>query len=262
MKKTQATPIPPMLPCTSPALRCSPAIFACLLTLCLFVAGCSHRHAQAPAPPPPPQEQPYPEQPYPPSPPPNAERTPQPNGRALQSEVGIASWYGAPYHNARAANGQIYDQDAMTAAHRTLPMGTVVRVTNLSTGQSVVVTIADRGPFVPGRILDLSRAAALKIGVWRTGTARVRIDVLSKPSSSSSDGRWCVQIGVFHHEGSAKNLRDRLQREYPSANVIEFKGATGYWVRIRPYGQSHAAAEQIARVVQPEEGEAYVVRLD
>ena len=133
MKKTQATPIPPMLPCTSPALRCSPAIFACLLTLCLFVAGCSHRRVQAPAPPPPPQEQPYPEQPYPPSPPPNAERTPQPNGRALQSEVGIASWYGAPYHNARAANGQIYDQDAMTAAHRTLPMGTVVRVTNLST---------------------------------------------------------------------------------------------------------------------------------
>jgi rare lipoprotein A len=150
----------------------------------------------------------------------------------------------------------------MTAAHRTLPMGTLVRVTNLSTNLSVVVTIADRGPFVPGRILDLSRAAALKIGVWRTGTARVRIDVLRYPSSGSLSGRWCVQIGVFHHEGDARRLHQQLQREYPSANVIDFKGATGYWVRIRPYGQSHTSAEQIARILQPAEGQAYLVRLD
>jgi rare lipoprotein A len=231
------------------------------LSLCLFIAGCSHRRVQAPAPPPPPQEQPYPEQPYPPSQP-APETTPPAVENRLRSQIGIASWYGAPYHNARGANGQIYDQDGMTAAHRTLPLGTVVRVTNLSTHQSVVVTIADRGPFVPGRILDLSRAAAVKIGVWRTGTARVRIDVLRDPPSSSPEGHWCVQIGVFHHEGWAKHLRDQLQREYPSANVIEFKGATGYWVRIRPYGQSHIAAEQIARIVQPEEGEAYLVRLN
>lgn len=226
------------------------------LSLCLIVSGCRHRPAQAPAPPPPPQEQ------APPSPPPAAERAPQFHGRPLQTEIGVASWYGEPYHNARGANGQIYNENAMTAAHRTLPMGTVVRVTNLATRQSVVVTITDRGPFVPGRILDLSRAAAMKIGVLRTGTARVRIDVLRFPSSSTQQGRWCVQIGAFHRQGEAKGLRDRLQREYPSANVIDFHGATGYWVRIRPDGEARRSAEQIARSLQPTEGKAYLVRLD
>ena len=234
------------------------AQFFALLVACLLMAGCRHRQPRVAAPPAPPIET----QPFPTTPQPYPERTPQGSGKALSSQVGIASWYGAPYHNARGANGQVYNQDAMTAAHRTLPMGTVVRVTNLSTHLSVVVTITDRGPFVHGRILDLSRAAALKIGVWRTGTAWVRIDVLRSPPSALQDGRWCVQIGVLHHEGSAEKLRDHLQRAYPSANVIDFKGATGYWVRIRPYGQSHRSAQQIAAIVQPSEGEAYIVRLD
>ncbi|HXU19383.1 MAG TPA: septal ring lytic transglycosylase RlpA family protein [Verrucomicrobiae bacterium] len=225
-----------------------------LLVLCLTVSGCRHHHVQAVAPPPPTIRQAPPAS-FP-------ERAPEPTSPVLHTEIGIASWYGAPYHNARAANGEIYDENGMTAAHRTLPMGTVVRVTNLSNSKSVVVTISDRGPFVPGRILDLSRAAALKIGVWRTGTARVRIDVLRYPSSISSSGKWCVQIGVFHHEHDARRLQQKLQREYPSANVIDFKGATGYWVRIRPYGQSHTSAEQIARVIDPVEGQAYIVRLD
>lgn len=226
-----------------------------LLILCLFMTGCRHRHVQASAPPPPPEmEQ------QPPAPP--AEHAQNRHSRILSSEVGIASWYGAPYHNARGANGRIYDQDAMTAAHRTLPLGTVVRVTNLATHQSAVVTITDRGPFVRGRILDLSRAAAIKTGVWRAGIARVRIDVLSDPPSVDPYGRWCVQIGAFRHEGSARKLRDRLQRQYPRANVIDFKGATGYWVRIRPNGESQRAAQEVARMVQPTEGEAYVVRLD
>jgi rare lipoprotein A len=178
--------------------------------------------------------------------------------------VGIASWYGAPYHNARGANGKIYNQNAMTAAHRTLPLGSVVRVTNLATRQSTVVTVTDRGPFVRGRVLDLSRAAALKIGVWRAGTARVRIDVLSTPSSASPEGRWCVQVGAFQHERSAKKLRDHLQNRYPGANVIDFKGVTGYWVRIRPQGQSRRSALEVAQMVRPSEGDAYayVVRLD
>ena len=228
--------------------------FSGALALCLTVSGCRHRHIQAAAPPPPPTEQ-APPAPFP-------ERAPESRSPVLHSEIGIASWYGAPYHNARGANGQIYNQNGMTAAHRTLPMGTLVRVTNLSNRKSVVVTITDRGPFVRGRILDLSRAAALKIGVWRTGTARVRIDVLRYPASATESGRWCVQIGVFHHEGEARRLHQRLQREYPSANVIDFKGATGYWVRIRPYGESHTSAEQIARVVDPPEGQAYLVRLN
>ncbi len=227
-----------------------------LLVLCLLAAGCRHRHVYTEPPPPPPEiEEPVP-------PPPSAGHAENYPGKIFSSEIGIASWYGAPYHNARGANGQIYDQNAMTAAHRTLPLGTVVRVTNLETRQSVVVTITDRGPFVPGRMLDLSRAAALKAGVWRPGTARVRMDVLRTPPSASHEGRWCVQIGAFHHSRTADKLRDRLQRQYPGASVIDFKGVTGYWVRIRPFGASHRAAEEIARLVHPDEGDPYVVRLN
>jgi rare lipoprotein A len=227
-----------------------------MLLLCLLMSGCRHRRVQAPPPPPPPPEMERPPlQPY-------AETAPSLHSKVLYSEVGIASWYGAPYHNARGADGRIYNQNAMTAAHRTLPLGSVVRVTNLATRQSTIVTITDRGPFVRGRILDLSRAAAIRIGVWRTGTARVRIDLLRSAGPFPTEGRWCVQIGAFHHDGPAKKLRDRLQREYPGANVIDFKGATGYWVRIKPDGESHRDAEEIARIVAPQEGHAYVVRLD
>lgn len=229
--------------------------FPALLLCCLLVTGCHHRRVEAPLPPAPAIETQPPPQPY-------AERAPQYSGRPLSTQVGIASWYGAPYHNARAANGRIYDEDGMTAAHRTLPMGTVARVTDLTTRRSVIVTITDRGPFVHGRILDLSRAAAIKIGVYGPGVAWVRIDVLRFPPSALTEGRWCVQIGAFHHEGSAKKLRDHLQREYPSARVIDFRGTTGYWVRIRPRGESHRSAEDVAGLVRLSEGEAYVVRLD
>ncbi len=227
-----------------------------VLLLCVLLSGCGHRRARV-APPPSPPEM---EQPVPPAPAP--ERSQNNRGRVLSTEVGLASWYGAPYHNARGANGQIYNQNAMTAAHRTLPLGTVVRVTNLATRQSAVVTITDRGPFVRGRILDLSRAAAIKIGVWRTGTARVRLEVLRSPPAAAREGRWCVQIGVVRRSGSAKKLRDHLQRQYPRANVIDFKGATGYWVRIKPSGESYRSATNVARDVVLSEGEAYIVRLD
>src|SRR5206468_11892038 len=87
------------------------------------------------------------------------------NARPLWSETGIASWYGAPYHNRRASNGEVYDMHAMTAAHRTLPLGSIVRVTNIENGDSAVVRITDRGPFIEGRIVDLSQAAAKKVGL-------------------------------------------------------------------------------------------------
>jgi rare lipoprotein A len=95
----------------------------------------------------------------------------------IYSEEGLASWYGPPYHKRRGANGKIYDQNALTAAHRTLPLNSLIKVTNLATGQSVIIRVTDRGPFVPDRILDLSMASAKAIGVWRSGVARVRIDV-------------------------------------------------------------------------------------
>ena len=98
-----------------------------------------------------------------------------------QSETGIASWYGDPYHGRKAANGEVYDMNRMTAAHRTLPFGTWVEVNNLTNSKRVTVRITDRGPFVQGRIIDLSRAAAAKIDMIGSGTARVHLKVVRAP---------------------------------------------------------------------------------
>jgi rare lipoprotein A len=180
----------------------------------------------------------------------------------IYSEEGIASWYGPPYDKRRGANGEIFDKDALTAAHRTLPMNSLIRVTNLSTGQSAILRVTDRGPFVPDRMLDLSLASAKAIGVWRPGLARVRVEVFAAPSPLDHGGRWCVQIGAFKNEKGAVQLRDQLTRKYRTANVIEFTGPTGHWVRIRPAEDDKGRAVEIARELQPSEGEAYLVRLD
>jgi rare lipoprotein A len=180
----------------------------------------------------------------------------------IYSEEGIASWYGPPYDKRRGANGEIFDKGALTAAHRTLPMNSLIRVTNLSTGQSVILRVTDRGPFVPDRMLDLSLASAKAIGVWRPGLARVRVEVFAAPSPLDHGGRWCVQIGAFKNEKGAFQLRDQLTRKYRTANVIEFTGPTGHWVRIRPAEDDKGRAVEIARELQPSEGEAYLVRLD
>lgn len=96
-------------------------------------------------------------------------------------QVGIASWYGPGFHGKRTASGEIYDMYAMTAAHKTLPFGTIVKVVDLDTGRWVVVRINDRGPFVPGRIIDLSYAAAQKLGILEKGIARVGLKILKWP---------------------------------------------------------------------------------
>src|SRR6202012_3196138 len=103
----------------------------------------------------------------------DAESRPSSSGKALFVETGLASWYGPPYHNRRSSNGEIYDMNSLTAAHRTLPLDSMVRVTNLKTGHSVVVRITDRGPFIRGRILDLSKAAAKKVDIFVAGVATV-----------------------------------------------------------------------------------------
>jgi rare lipoprotein A len=180
----------------------------------------------------------------------------------IYSEEGQASWYGPPYDKRRGANGEIFDKNALTAAHRTLPMNSLIRVTNLSTGQAAILRITDRGPFVPDRSLDLSLASAKAIGVWRPGVARVRIEVFAAPSPLDHGGRWCVQVGAFKNERGAFKLRDQLTRKYRTANVIEFAGPTGHWVRIRPLDDDKARAVEISRSLQPSEGEAYLVRLD
>ena len=175
----------------------------------------------------------------------------------------MASWYGPPYHSRQSSNGETYDMNAMTAAHRTLPLNSVVRVTNLRTGAATLVRITDRGPFVEGRVIDLSLAAAKAIDVWRPGTAPVQLDVMQSPAAINSGGRWCVQIGGFHQQVAAEELRESLSRRYLTAKVIDFPSPAGdWWVRVRVLNDDRLRAEEITRDTLPEEGAAFLVRLD
>ncbi len=184
------------------------------------------------------------------------------NAKPIYVETGMASWYGPPYNHRKGANGEIYDQNAMTAAHRTLPLNSMVRVTNLSTGHVAMVRITDRGPFVEDRVIDLSLAAAKAVDVWRPGTAEVKIEVLSAPAPIAQGGRWCVQIGAFQSEKEARKLKEKLQDRYEDANVIQFTGPTGEWVRIRPQGDDKHEAEEVASKTHVKEGGVFLVRLD
>ena len=182
--------------------------------------------------------------------------------KPIFTEEGSATWYTAPYKGRKAANGQVFRDDALTAAHRTLPMGSLIVVTNLTTRQSSAMRISDRGPFVPDKILDLTIASAKSVGVYRVGTARVRIDVYETPKPMNVGGRWCVQIGAFTEEKRALKMKAALLKAYPDANVIEFPGEKSFWVRIRPRGDDRAEAERIERRVRPSQGDAYLTRLD
>jgi rare lipoprotein A len=183
--------------------------------------------------------------------------------KPLSVETGKASWYGAPYHKRRSSNGEIYDMNSLTAAHRTLPLGSTVRVTNIKTGHSTVVRITDRGPFVEGRIVDLSLAAAKQADVWQAGVAQVRLEVLRTPVPSDRGGRWAVQIGSFQHEGGASKIADRLTRKYKTAKVLCFSSPVGdWWVRVRVLQDDRKRAEEVARDTQTIEGKVFLVRLD
>ena len=196
--------------------------------------------------------------------PPIAEATPdQLRGRPTLVETGLASWYGPQYNSRHAADGSVYDQNALTAAHRTLPLGSLVRVTNLSTNQTVVARITDRGPFIHGRIIDLSVGAAKAIGLYRMGIAKVRVEAFTSPAASPT-GSWCVQTGAFRTQQDALDLKAALVERYRTARVQEFQGPTGFWVRIDPAGRSYSQAAAIQDWIgKPDaHAEAYLVRVD
>jgi rare lipoprotein A len=186
-----------------------------------------------------------------------------PGTKPIASETGLASWYGPPYHNRRGSNGEVYNMHAMTAAHRTYPLGSIVRVTNLTTGHSALVRITDRGPFIPGRVLDLSLAAAHKIDVWQPGVAEVKVELMQTPAVADSGGKWAVQIGGFPDESAANRLADRLTRRYHTAKVVRFASPAGdWWIRVRVLDDDHARAEKLAAETTTSEGAVFVVRLD
>jgi rare lipoprotein A len=178
-------------------------------------------------------------------------------------ETGLASWYGGVYDNRRGSNGEIYNMHAMTAAHRTLPLGSVVRVTNLKTERSAVVRITDRGPFIRGRILDLSEQAAKQVDVWGPGVAMVRVEVLRTPVPLTDPGRWAVQIGGFEKQRTADELATRLSHRYQTTKVLCFSSPIGnWWVRVRVQDDDRGKAEEIVRETKPGEGGIFLVRLD
>ena len=181
----------------------------------------------------------------------------------LATETGKASWYGPPYHNRRGSNGEVYNMHAMTAAHRTLPLGSVVRVTNLKNGRTALVRITDRGPFIPGRVIDLSLAAARKLDVYTPGVADGKVEVMQAPVPLETGGKWAVQIGGFPDEEEARKMTDHLERRYRTAKVKCLKSPAGdWWVRVRVLEDDRQRAQQLAGETTTTEGEVFLVRLD
>ena len=180
------------------------------------------------------------------------------------SETGIASWYGHPYHGRAAANGEIYDMEKMTAAHRTLPFGTWVHVTNLTNNKTVDVRIIDRGPFVEGRIIDLSHAAARDIDLIGPGVARVRVDIIPPPAGAAAQAQYAIQIGVFQDRDRAERLRQTMQVQFGSARIVPQSqpGRANLWRVLVGAATDLQAANALAERVRAQTGEALVVKLD
>src|SRR5712692_8574311 len=185
------------------------------------------------------------------------------NAQSLYTQVGMASWYGPDYNKRKGANGETYDMHQLTAAHLTIPLNSIARVTNLTTGESVRVRITDRGPFVADRIIDLSMEAAKRISVYRQGVAKVKVEVLQSPASIGQGGRWAVQIGAFGDEDTATQMKDKLERRYHSAKVLDFKGPRhDWWVRVRVLNDDKKRAQEVTRENTTPEGGIYLVRID
>jgi rare lipoprotein A len=155
-------------------------------------------------------------------------------------EDGVASWYGVPFHGRATASGEIYDMEASTAAHRTLPFGTVLQVDNLDNAYTTTVRVNDRGPFVKGRNLDLSRRAARELEMIGPGTARVRLTIVSAPSPENC---WMVQVGAFSDGENADLLRRSLEREGHAVQITTSPNGL-YRVRTGPF-QSRIEGERI-----------------
>jgi rare lipoprotein A len=178
-------------------------------------------------------------------------------------EVGVASWYGHPYHGRASASGEIYDMEQMTAAHRTLPFGTWVRVFNLDNDKTVAVRINDRGPFVDNRVIDLSHAAARAIGMIGPGLARVRLEIMATPAAVTS-GFYAVQVGAFQVRANAERLRAEMEARYGSARMVLRSGEPPLWrVLVGQESTVDGAGSLAARLRSEQDGklsQAFVVR--
>lgn len=249
-----------------PCRRSAPFRFAVLLSISIAAAGCGHRTYTTRAPAPAPQQAPYPppapgaQIPAPSGQPPAAETQPSIPGQYV--EEGIASWYGVPFNGHRTSDGEIYNMYEFTAAHRTLPFGSVVQVTDLSNGRQIDVRINDRGPFVNNRIIDLSYSAAKALGMVGPGTAPVRLRVVAGPNLVG--GSFGVQVGAFSVQTNAEHLRAELAARYSPIVIVPYDSPSGLFYRVR-VGRltTEAAAQNLAARLRADNNlNTFVVRLD
>ncbi|KUJ82471.1 septal ring lytic transglycosylase RlpA family lipoprotein [Microbulbifer flavimaris] len=201
-------------------------------------------------------------------------------------DTGYASWYGTKFHGRRTANGEIYNMYAMSAAHKTLPLPSYAKVTNLDNGRSVIVRVNDRGPFVPGRIIDLSYTAAQKLGYIDKGVARVEVvaldpdtlpsatdtlvaekdvtarEALAQDASFKLPSNTYLQVGAFSDRSQANRVRGQVASvvDYPVSVSPVFNGAkTLYRVRIGPLAQQRSLVAARESVEQNRLGTPLVV---
>lgn len=179
------------------------------------------------------------------------------------TESGVASWYGHPYHGRRAANGEVYDMEKLTAAHRTLPFNTWVRVHNLSNDKTVEVRIQDRGPFIDNRIIDLSRAAAREIDMLSAGISKVRLTIIAPPKDAERQPElFAVQVGAFSDAARAESIRSQMSARFGSARLVQRSGTPVIWRVLVGEKESSAEAEALAAEIRSSGSDALVVRLD
>lgn len=181
---------------------------------------------------------------------------------------GLASWYGHPYHGRPTADGEIYNMYAMTAAHRTLPFGTWVRVHDLDNGRSVDVRINDRGPFIPGRVIDLSYAAAEALGVVGPGSAHVRLEILNPEhvyGPQAVPGVYAVQVGAFRNPDNAQRLKALIEPHFGPVMIQTYDDPKGLFYRVRVGNLNNEATARDLANDMKQQGlvtETYVVRLN
>ncbi len=162
-------------------------------------------------------------------------------------ETGLASWYGPEFHGRPTSSREIFNQHDLTAAHRTLPFGTVVQVTNLENGRQVNVRINDRGPFIKDRIIDLSYAAARMLDMIGPGIARVRLEVVGFESVKAQSGdAYFLQVGSFVNPERARALYLKLQSEFPSVFISPFQSGQQTFYRVRLKADSEMEARSLA----------------
>jgi rare lipoprotein A len=182
---------------------------------------------------------------------------PLPNYPLGYVERGTASWYGPGFHGHKTANGEDYDMHQLTAAHRTLPLGSVLLVRSLTSGRTVTVRVNDRGPFAKGRILDLSLAAAQTLAMTGAGTDRIELKVVDYKGRPGAMGYLRVQAASFADLANARSLMARLKGHYPDVRImtVDLSGGRRYRVLVGQFtseGQAEAVASRLARELEIE----------